>query len=91
MACRTGCPTQDHASWGACARAASLRVAFCGAGGLDATRQKNWDAELQAYRDARRQGIQPDSTKMPAIRRAERLSQEAGAAYGRDFSLANPM
>ncbi len=32
---------------------------------------KAWDAELQAYRDVRKQGIQPASTKMKDIRVAE--------------------
>ncbi len=89
--CRTGCPTQDHASWGACARAANLRVAYCGIGGGDATEQKRWDAELSLYRSARAQGVQPDGTKTRQIEAALRASEAAGAAYGRDFSAASPM
>lgn len=89
--CRTGCPTQDHATWGECARASRLRIAYCGVSGGDATRQKKWDAELAAYRAARKEGIQPDSTCMPDIAEAVRLSDKAGAAYGRDFSKADPM
>jgi hypothetical protein len=89
--CRTGCPTQDHRSWGECARAARLRVAFCGIGGGDATTQKRWDKELDAYRGARKEGIQPDSTRMTSITEAVRLSDAAGAAYGRDFSKADPV
>lgn len=91
MACRTGCRTQDHRTWGECARAACLRVAYCGIGGGDATEQKRWDNELSAYRDARRQGIQPDGTTMPKVRQAMELSQQHGLAYGRDFSRATPM
>lgn len=89
--CRSGCPTQDHKSWGECARAANLRVAYCGIGGGDATAQKKWDAELELYRQARRQGIQPDGTKTKQIVEAIKASDAAGAAYGKDFKVAAPM
>lgn len=88
--CRTGCPTKDHATWGECARAANLRIAFCGIGGGDATAQKQWDAELELYRSARAQGIQPDGTKAGQVQAALEASQAAGAAYGRDFNVAMP-
>ena len=91
MPCRSGCPTQDHRTWGECARAAHLRVAYCGIGGGDATAQRRWDAELDAYAAARRQGVQPDGTTMPKIEAALRLSDQAGAAYGRDFNQADPL
>ena len=89
--CRTGCPTQDHASWGECARAANMRVAYCGIGGGDATAQKKWDTELSLYRQARKQGIQPDGTKTNQIMRALKASDKVGAAYGRDFGKAAAM
>ena len=86
--CRTGCPTQDHASWGECARATNVRIAYCGIGGGDATKQKAWDRELADYRSARAQGIQPDGTTTAKIRQAVELSNQVGAAYGRDFNKA---
>ena len=89
--CRSGCPTQDHDSWGACARAANLRVAYCGIGGGDATAQKKWDAELNLYRSARAQGIQPDGTTTKKVVKALEMSNSTGAAYGRDFNVATPM
>lgn len=89
--CRTGCPTGGHETWGECARAANLRVAYCGQGGGDATAQKKWDSELAAYRQARSEGIQPDSTKAESVHKARVLSDAHGAAYGRDFSGATPM
>lgn len=52
-----------------------------GAGRGDATAQKKWDNELQAYRDARSQGIQPAGTNSKAIDRAVRMSDKAGRAY----------
>jgi hypothetical protein len=66
-------------------------VAYCGIGGGDATEQKKWDAELDLYRSARSQGIQPDGTKARQVEAALRASEAAGAAYGRDFDVAAPM
>lgn len=83
MACSTRCATQDHATFGECMRAKSLRVAYCrSAAGMDATRQRKWDNELQAYRDARAQGIQPEGTTLPKIRRALDASDKTGKPFG---------
>lgn len=81
MACRSGCPTQDHATWGECARAASLKIAYCGIGGGDATKQKQWDRELDSYKSARAQGIQPRSTKKRDIETAVQVSDLTGSAF----------
>lgn len=43
---------------------------------------KKWDKELQAYRDARAQGIQPAGTSMKKIQEAVKISNETGKAYG---------
>lgn len=89
--CTTGCRTKNHRSWGECMRAKNAVIAYAGIAGGDATAQKRWDNELQAYRDARAQGIQPDGTTMPKIQAALDASDKAGAAYGRDFAVASPM
>lgn len=68
-------------TYGACLRAKNFKVAFCGIGDGDATTQKKWDAELQAFRDADRQGINPAGTKMHQIREAVELSNAAGRPY----------
>lgn len=81
MACRTGCPTQDHDSWGDCLRAANLKVAYSGIGGGDATAQKKWDKNLQAYRDARAAGIQPAGTRPDQVRAAIEQSNKTGKAF----------
>ena len=82
VACRTGCVTKDHESYGQCLRAASLRVGWAkSAKGLDYTAEKRNEAELQAYRDARKAGVQPAGTRTPQIREAMELSAKAGAAY----------
>lgn len=89
--CRSGCATQDHASWGECARKANLKVAYCGIGGGDATVQKRWDGELDLYRSARAQGVQPEGTKTHQVMAALKASDAVGAAYGRDFNQASAM
>jgi len=82
VACRTGCVTQDHQSYGACLRAASLRVGWAkSAQGLDYTAEKRNESELQAYRDARAAGVQPAGTRTRQIREAMEVSEKAGAAY----------
>lgn len=91
MACRTGCRTKDHASYHECLRDAGVRTYLASPSkGLDGTTQKTWDAELHKYREARRQGIQPDGTTRAKVEQAVKLSDQAGAAYGRDFSMADP-
>lgn len=77
--CRSGCPTQDHASWGACARAARFQIDRYGLQYGDIERAKNADVEF--YRSARKQGIQPDSVSRPAVQRALDLSDAMGVAY----------
>lgn len=74
--CRTGCKTQDHANWGECARSANLSVSNERISG----ELKSNNAELNAYRDARKLGIQPASTKMKDIQSAVRMSDKAGKA-----------
>lgn len=92
MACRTGCKTKAHSSYHECLRDAGTRTYLASPSrGLDGTTQKAWDGELAAYRAAREQGVQPDGTTARAVDRAMRLSDAAGAAYGRDFSRADPM
>lgn len=74
--CRTGCPTQDHESWGECARASNIGISH----EASAVALKTTDKELNAYRDARKLGIQPASTKMKDIQKAVRASDIIGRA-----------
>lgn len=92
MTCRSGCKTKDHESYMACLQDAGtgtylVKISM----GQSATEQKRWDRELGSYYRARKEGIQPDGTTTAKIDQARRLSDEAGAAYGRDFSKADPM
>ena len=45
------------------------------------TTQKKWDAELQAYRTAREQGMQPAGTTRAHVEEAYRASETLGKAY----------
>ena len=45
---------------------------------------KKWTAELKAYEDARRQGIQPNGTSMAQIQAAHKASEALGKPYDGD-------
>lgn len=78
--CSSGCLTQDHESWGECIKSKSLRLSHDGKiDNIDA--QRKWDVELDSYRSAVRQGMEPESTRMKDIKRAERWSENHGVAY----------
>jgi len=82
MACSSGCPTQDHRSLGECLRSKGIRVAYCNtANNQDATQQKRWDRNIEAYKDARRQGIQPKTTKRIDVDAAVHMSNKTGVAF----------
>lgn len=84
MPCRTGCPTQDHNSWGECLLASNIHI-----GQIDATAERKKDKELSAYRDARRQGVQPAGTTMAKVRRAMEISERTGKAYDASAPLSS--
>lgn len=89
MACSSGCPTQDHRTYGECMRSKRQMVGFAAsARGADKTKDNLHEAELSLYADLRRQGIQPDGTGMAKLKFAEKMSAEQGMAYGRDFQVA---
>lgn len=80
--CRTGCKTKDHASWVECAQAANIRVAYANsANGQDYTAQRKADKELDSYRSARAEGIQPAGTQTHQIEQAHRISDASGVAF----------
>lgn len=85
MACRSGCATQDHNSWGDCLRASNIQMSTGDAnGGLvdGGWTNKKWDNELKLYRDARAQGIQPEGTSTAKIQKALDVSDKTGHAFG---------
>ena len=48
---------------------------------IDSMPQRKWDRELQSYRDARDQGVQPEGTTTAKIESAMRASDKLGRAY----------
>lgn len=85
MACRSGCLTQDHDSWGDCLRASNIQMSTgdANSGLVDGGwTNKKWDNELKLYRDARAQGIQPEGTSTAKIRKALDVSDKTGHAFG---------
>lgn len=82
MSCSSACPTQDHESYGACLRAKNMKTAYMQDWkGKDATAQKRADKNLDAYQQARAEGIQPKSTRPADVQRAVRISDKTGEAY----------
>lgn len=83
MACSSSCPTPGvHGSMGECLRSKGIKVAYANsAKNQDYTAQKKWDKELDAYRAARAEGIQPEGTKMAHIEAAKRISDATGTAF----------
>jgi hypothetical protein len=82
MACSSSCRTQDHASYGECLRSKNLKTAYMQDWkGADYTRQKKADKELDAYAKARKEGIQPKSTKRRDIEYAIKQSDKTGTAF----------
>lgn len=57
--CRSGCPLQTCGSYAACLKGMGLQIGDLGRGVATAT-----DRRLNAYADARRQGLQPKTTKL---------------------------
>uniref|UniRef100_A0AAU7GYF0 Minor tail protein n=1 Tax=Streptomyces phage Abafar TaxID=3158855 RepID=A0AAU7GYF0_9CAUD len=79
--CSSACPTRDHRTFGECMRAKNLNL---NPNLADTGASKAWDGELQAYRDARAQGIQPAGTTMNKVREAVEISQTTGKAFQAD-------
>jgi hypothetical protein len=62
-------------------KAKGLQLSTGDANGQASMPRRKWEGELQAYRDARRQGIQPAGTTMDKIVAAEQASENLGRAY----------
>lgn len=80
MACRSGCPTQDHASWAQCAKASNISVTAI----INSPKQGMFEQtkrELSAYEAVRRDGIQPEGTTMAKITAAREATRRLGRAY----------
>ncbi|HKN44292.1 MAG TPA: hypothetical protein VJW23_10230 [Propionibacteriaceae bacterium] len=63
-------------------KAKGLRIGYANsANGMDYSAQKRWDRDLDAYKDARAQGIQPSGTSRPQVEAALAISNTTGTAY----------
>jgi hypothetical protein len=82
--CRTGCSEKNHESYIECLKASNLQINTGDAGRAENMTAKKWDGELEAYRKARAEGIQPAGTSMSAINQAKAASDKMGAAYNAD-------
>lgn len=83
MACRSGCKTQDHSSYGECARAASIKVGATVASN-NSEMFSQTKRELKDYRAARAQGIQPEATTSAKINDAIAATKILGRPYNAD-------
>jgi hypothetical protein len=79
MACTTGCRTKDHATYGECLKAKRVRIPAIPVNEISV--QKKADVILDGYAAARKQGIQPASTKAHDVDMAVRASDVMGEAY----------
>jgi hypothetical protein len=85
--CSSSCRTQDHATFGECLRAKNIRLSHDGK--LEnADAQRAWDKELDSYRSAVAQGIEPESTRTRDIKAAVRWSEKNGVAYSEETKTA---
>jgi len=82
--CRSGCKEKNHESYVECLKASNLQINTGDAGRSESMTAKKWDGELEAYRKARAEGIQPSGTTMKAINEAKAASDKLGAAYNAD-------
>ena len=80
--CSANCLTKDHETWGECQRAKGIRIGWAHeAAGLDLTRERKWDAEIEDYRAARAEGINPAGTSRAHVKAAREVSDTVGVKY----------
>lgn len=78
MACRSGCPTQDHASWGECLRASNIQMNAGDARSNRPMTNRAFNAEMNAYQAAVKEGLDPRTTNMVDINAARYAADKAG-------------
>jgi hypothetical protein len=71
-------------------KAKTLELSTGDAAGNKGMNKKKWNAELDAYADARAQGIQPAGTTMKAVAEAKEASDKLGVAYNAESMPAAP-
>lgn len=69
--CSSNCATKSHATWGECQRAKGIKIAYCASHkGQDYTAQKRWDKELNDFKRAKDNGVNPEGTTRAKINKA---------------------
>ena len=82
MACSSSCATQDCPNYGTCMRNKGIKTYLLQPHkGIDSAKDKKFNAELNAYEAAIRQGVQPEGTSMAKIERAMQISEATGVAF----------
>lgn len=82
MVCSSSCRTKDHESYGACLRAKNLKTSeLVEAKGVSRDDQRRVDKALDLYQQARKEGIQPKSTRLADTRMAMEISDKTGTAF----------
>lgn len=81
--CSSGCPTPGaHQTYGECVRSKGGRVLYANsAKGFDMTTERRWNRDLDAYRAARQEGLQPSGTSRAQVDAARAISDRSGTAY----------
>ena len=78
MSCSSGCPTQDHATYGECLRAKGIRHHALGGTGHSRTEQKRFESANERYRAAVREGLQPANVSHGAVNAAYEAAERSG-------------
>jgi hypothetical protein len=78
--CSTGCPTQNHTTFGECLRAKNLQVADVAAHKFNTNQIK----EINNYVDARKSGMQPASVSKKDVDFARAATDKTGVPYRAD-------
>jgi hypothetical protein len=76
--CRSGCKTQDHATWGECARAANISAQWLGGTGPSYSDEKAFWSIDRDYRAALDAGVEPKSFDRKDVDSALRQANEKG-------------
>ena len=77
MACSSGCPTQDHGSYGACLRSKNVKTQWLGGVQPSFGEQKAFAATNSRYRQAIKDGLEPTSVSDAAVHRAYEAAEAA--------------
>lgn len=78
--CSSGCPSQDHETYGACLRAKRLEVSDPEAH----RRNQSMHRALDDYVDARRSGIQPATVFPKDVALAREVTEKTGVPFRAD-------